>query len=103
FARSYRLSSGLGGHIFRTVFLGFVLLIVGYILMFVVAGLLISISPYLEYVAQAAGQALVLPILPLILTVLYYDARIRREGFDIELLGEQVADAGAAPNKPQPA
>jgi hypothetical protein len=30
------------------------------------------------------------PILPCILTLAYYDLRVRREGFDLQLLSEQL-------------
>jgi len=32
----------------------------------------------------------VAPILPCALTLLYYDFRVRREAFDIEILSEQL-------------
>jgi hypothetical protein len=39
---------------------------------------------------SSAFPILVAPILPCILTLAYYDLRVRREGFDLQLLSEQL-------------
>ena len=38
-----------------------------------------------------AGQILLQPLLFTIFTLFYYDQRIRKEGYDIELMAQQVA------------
>ena len=47
--------------------------------------------------AQGIAQTLVLPVQTICFVLLYYDIRVRREGFDIELL---AAGVGAAPVGP---
>ena len=45
-------------------------------------------------------SALVLPIIPCFLTVAYYDARVRREGFDLELAARGLDTAGDIDSAP---
>ena len=50
--------------------------------------------------ANALGGFILIPLYPVaaaILTLLYYDLRIRREGYDIELMAEGLGDAPAGP------
>jgi hypothetical protein len=44
-------------------------------------------------VLQSLLSILVYPFLYVVLTVLYYDIRVRKEGFDLELLASSVAGA----------
>jgi hypothetical protein len=39
---------------------------------------------------SAALPIALAPIIPCILTLAYYDLRVKREGFDLQLLGEQM-------------
>ena len=48
-----------------------------------------SVQPVFVVVASLLGIVLA-PILPCALTLLYYDLRVRREGFDIQVLSEQL-------------
>ena len=51
-----------------------------------------------EAVAQIAGSALTTPLSAAVLTVLYFDLRVRKEGFDLELLARRIgADPAAVP------
>ena len=104
--RSSDLSKGLKGHIFLTMFLAGVI--------YAVAGVIIAILAYvvaggfgkvtvLSQTVNALGTSLIVPMFPLALTLLYYDARIRKEGFDIELMAQQVGGPSAGATKPQPA
>ena len=43
-----------------------------------------------EAVAQMASSALTTPLLAAVLTVLYFDLRVRKEGFDLELLAHRI-------------
>ena len=101
-SRSSALSKGLKGHIFLTFLLAGVIYMVGYLIVVFFAGLLMTISPYVQLIAQALGLTLIVPIFPIVVVLVYYDARIRKEGFDIELMAQQVGSPGAAAN-PQPA
>ena len=48
-----------------------------------------SLQPVFVVVASLLGIVLT-PILPCALTLLYYDLRVRREAFDIQVLSEQL-------------
>jgi len=101
-SRSAALSKGLKGHIFLTFLLaGVIITVINFIILFI-SSLAVTISPYLRLIVQALLQIVIVPIYPLVVTLLYYDARIRKEGYDIELMAQQVGGAGAA-SKPQPA
>jgi len=100
--RSADLSKGLKGHIFLTFLLAAVIYMVGYLIVVFFASLLMTISPYVQLIVQALGLTLIVPIFPIVAVLVYYDARIRKEGFDIELMAQQVGGPGAAAN-PQPA
>lgn len=102
-SRSSTLSKGLKGHIFLTLLLAGVIYIVGYLIVVFAAGLLATISSYVQLIAMALGLTLIVPIFPIVIVLVYYDARIRKEGFDIELMAQQVGGAGAPATKPQPA
>lgn len=90
--RSWRLSKGSVRHIVNTLGLALLLnLAIG-----IGANLLAKMIPSLivqQVIATIVG-CLVYPIVGIIETMLYYDIRIRREGFDIEFL------AAAAPITP---
>jgi len=104
FGRSSELSRGLKWHIFTTYLLWVCLIIVAYMIVLAIAfavGAVARIGLPLEYSARVAqfvsglGTAVLAPVLPIVGVLLYYDARIRKEGFDIELMSRSVA--GAAP------
>jgi hypothetical protein len=103
FSRSSELSKGLKGHVFLTFLLAFTLLMVGYIIVFAIAGLTSTVSVYVQLIVQAIGLTFVQPLVPLVVVLLYYDARIRKEGYDIELMSNQVGGSAATAAKPQPA
>ena len=51
-----------------------------------------------EGVGQMAASALTTPLSAAVLTVLYFDLRVRKEGFDLELLARRIGvDPGTAP------
>jgi hypothetical protein len=47
-------------------------------------------SDVARVIAGIAGSALTVPVLAAVITVLYIDLRVRKEGFDLELLAESV-------------
>ena len=65
---------------------------------FLAAGALEAIFPNLAVMLSGGSsllQFIIYPVLPSALTLLYYDLRVRQEGFDITLLGHQLGiDAG---------
>jgi len=103
FSRSATLSKGLKGHIFLTLLLAFVIYVVGYLIVVSVASLLAGISPYAKLIIQALGLTFIVPVFPIVAVLIYYDARIRKEGFDIQLMAQAVDSASAGTTKPQPA
>lgn len=59
----------------------------------VIGALVLQIIPGAQFVWPVVSSAfpiVVAPILPCILTLAYYDLRVRREGFDLQLLSEQL-------------
>ncbi len=86
--RSWQLSVGYKGKVFGTVFLAFLLLsIPGMAIggIWTVVSSAPSTSP-IPQVLTAVVQVLVYPYLYTVITLVYYDLRIRKEGFDLELL-----------------
>lgn len=59
-------------------------------------------SQIVDTTVQVASSVLLTPFFVAALTVLYYDLRIRKEGYDLELLASQLADAvpDAGPDLP---
>jgi len=58
-----------------------------------IGGVISLTNPSLQpavIVVSALVPILLAPILPCVLTLLYYDLRVRREAFDLQLLGQQL-------------
>jgi len=101
FGRSWRLSEKDAMHIFLAALLSTVFVIVG-----VVAGGLLATAlaavvpglggPRMHQLFQSAFVCFVAPIGAAVITVLYYDLRIRREGFDLELSSKALGTDAAA-------
>lgn len=90
FDRSQKLSEGVKGHVLSA--LGLIVLI-RVIVEF--GGTLIASAipmPELRYVAITAAAILMYPLLGIAETLIYYDVRIRKEGFDIEMMAAQPAE-----------
>jgi hypothetical protein len=86
--RSFALTKGRVGHVFLTLLLLYALYfgLTGGVLMAI--GL--SASPVLQTVASAVIGIFCYPILGLVRLVLYYDLRIRAEGFDVEHMAQSM-------------
>lgn len=96
-SRSGELSRGRKGHILATLGLVFII----YFLVFVAVsfGAAMTRSAVVSQVATTAFIMLAYPLFAITETLLYYDARIRGEGYDIELMaGALGAPAPAAEN-----
>jgi len=96
-SRSSALTVGLKLHVLGTLALIILLLLA----VNIGAGLLINMIPsrVVMNVLSTALSVVVGPILGITETVLYYDLRIRREGFDVEyLVGRDAAPPADAPN-----
>ena len=78
----------------------FALAVVAFVIFSVPAGIAAGASGYFLIRSPALGQALAVlaallpivltPLLACVFTLMYYDLRVRREAFDLELLGRQL-------------
>jgi hypothetical protein len=84
FGRSASLTQGFRLHVVGTIALAFLLNIALTIGAALVASMIPSVI--VQVILQFAVTTIVYPLIGIIQTVLYYDLRIRREGFDIEYL-----------------
>ena len=94
-SRSWELSKGSAAHIFFSLGLAWTLYII--ILMVVGAVGAVTIGPA---VTQIISSVLIIPIYPLLAvvsTLLYYDLRIRKEGFDLEVMSRELGTAAPSP------
>jgi hypothetical protein len=94
FGRSWELTRGARGRVFGLVFVGtLIAAFLPQLVLSAVGGLVTELLPsfVLPWTIVAAALPIVLtPIVPCILTLAYYDLRVRREGFDLQLLSEQL-------------
>jgi len=89
FRRSWDLSKGEAWKVFVTLLLAWLIFVVLYFLLIMAAGTLASRNERASSLLVAILLALVYPITGVVATLLYYDIRIRREGFDLELLARE--------------
>jgi hypothetical protein len=95
FGRSWELTRGLRGKVFGTMFVAWLIgyflpqLVISGINTFRSAGGNAAIQTFFVVLASLIGIVLA-PILPCVLTLLYYDLRVRREAFDLQILSEQL-------------
>jgi hypothetical protein len=95
FSRSWELTRGVRGKVFGTVAVAW--LMSQFLPQMVVGGISgalgamgnLSLQPLFVVLASLLGIILA-PILPCALTLLYYDLRVRREAFDLQILSEQL-------------
>lgn len=93
--RSWELTRGYRGKVLLAVFVAFLLLLVPSIALGGAAGLLGDPEGAISLVvlvAESVLQVFVYPFVYVVLTVLYYDLRIRKEGFDLELLSSALPE-----------
>jgi hypothetical protein len=93
FGRSWDLTRGFKRKIFGIAVVAFVMI---YLPIMIIAGL----GAYFRLTSPVIGQAievfsaglpmLVYPLFSCILTLIYYDLRVRREAFDLQVLGQQL-------------
>ena len=86
--RSAKLSRGRKLHIFGTLMLAYLIFFVVYFAIAIIAAMTGSlvISTVLTVVASIAAY----PLFAIVEMLLYYDARVRNEGYDIEMMAEGV-------------
>jgi hypothetical protein len=95
FGRSWELTRGARGKVFGTVSVAWLMsqflpqMVVGGISGALGAAGNASLQPVFVVLASLMGIVLA-PILPCALTLLYYDLRVRREAFDLQVLSDQL-------------
>lgn len=96
FKRSSVLSRGRKGHILLTMLLVFFIFFVLSIAMTMLSGIaaIVTRSMAFSTTVQSLFTVVAYPLIGITQVILYYDARIRAEGFDIELMTNAL-DAGA--------
>lgn len=92
-SRSWDLAKGEVWKIFVTMALAWAIFIVLYFLLLLLVGLLAAHIQRVVPLVLAILMSLVYPITGVVTTILYYDIRVRREGFDLELLARDSAPA----------
>jgi hypothetical protein len=94
FGRSWQLTNGAKARMFFIIVVAWVIASLLPSLVLQAIGALIlqflpgAVLPWT--VVQVALPIVLTPIIPCVLTLAYYDRRVRREGFDLQLLGEQL-------------
>ena len=86
--RSWRLSKDCGWHIFFSLGLAWTLYFVIALIASVVGALVLS--PSMVGILSAILIIPIYPLLAVVSTLLYYDLRIRREGFDLEMMSRDL-------------
>lgn len=93
FGRSWELTRGARLKVFWVclVIILFTALLPGFVVLGLrqLLGAASPIQPFLSILQVALSVALA-PILPCALTLLYYDSRVRREAFDLQILSQQL-------------
>jgi hypothetical protein len=94
FGRSWELTRGSK---LRLLGLGFVAVLIASVLPAIVVqalgGVILAVAPGIQpawMIVSAIVSVMLAPIIPCIMTLAYYDSRVRREGFDLQLLSEQL-------------
>jgi len=94
FHRSRDLSQGFKWRILGTLFLSWVIFwAVAIALQTLVAFL--PVTPVARAVVNPVAQLFVSPLVLIVVTVLYYDQRVRKDGFDLEVATSDLAPASA--------
>jgi hypothetical protein len=94
FHRSRDLSKDYKWRILGTVVLAFLMFAIVIGTLQALVGLL-PVPQTARLLLNAVAQLFVQPIVTIVLTLLYYDQRIRKEGFDLELLAQNLTPAPA--------
>jgi hypothetical protein len=93
FGRSWDLTRAFKWKIFRIWFVAALMIYVPIIALAMLGGFFSVAFPIIGHATQifsAALPILIYPIFSCILTLMYYDLRVRREAFDLQILGQQL-------------
>lgn len=95
FARSSALTNGRKRHVLNTLLLVWIIYLILTVCVSLVGNL--TGSPVLEIIIGTAFQVVAYPVVALTGMMLYYDCRIRGEGFDIERMAASLDMGSGAP------
>jgi hypothetical protein len=101
--RSYQLASGSVARILGILFLSIILVLVIEVIAGVVLGILgvlVHASAAFTTLAGNIASLLVYPFFTVVITLLYYDLRIRKEGFDLEVMSSELGQGPAVSPSP---
>lgn len=93
FARSSVLTDGRKWHVFKTLLLGFIIYFIASVAATAIGAVLGS--PVLLVLITTAFSIFAFPVIGLLTMLLYYDARIRGEGFDLQHMAQSMTPAAA--------
>ncbi|HEV8600800.1 MAG TPA: hypothetical protein VGQ69_15670 [Gemmatimonadales bacterium] len=90
--RSWELSKGFKGKLLLTMLVAFLLLLIPTIALGSLAGLTSAgeSGGLVFFIIPLVLQVFVYPFVYVVQTVLYYDLRVRKEGFDLEVLADSL-------------
>jgi hypothetical protein len=97
--RSRQLAAGSVGRILGVLFLtGIILATIEIIILFLlgIAGVFVHASTALTTLGGNISSLLTYPFFTVVITLLYYDLRIRKEGFDLEMMATELGPSGHA-------
>jgi hypothetical protein len=92
--RSRELARGFKWKVLGALGLPMLLFMVFQLVLAGIVGLL-PVPRVIAFLLEQTGTVIAYPILAVIGTLLYYDARIRKEGFDIEMMSAELEPSGA--------
>ena len=98
FGRSWSLTRGFKLKIFGIFLVTSLIVVLPILVLGMVAGFLTLQAPTVGATFEMFASALPIILTPLfscVLTLVYYDLRVRREGFDLQILSEQLTALGS--------
>jgi hypothetical protein len=97
FGRSWEITKGARGRVFGLVFVATLLAsVLPSVILSAMGAFVVQIAPAAMFywtILATVLPVVLTPIVPCVVTLTYYDLRVRREGFDLQLLGEQLGSA----------
>lgn len=94
--RSAKLTKGAKGRLFL-IFLVLIVLVYAAVGTVMWAGTMLTQNPVIGQVVGNLASLVTYPFAAVLVTVLYFDLRIRNEGFDLELMAGSLADQAVLP------
>lgn len=89
-SRTWRLAKGEVGRIFSALFLAWLLYLVLFVVFTMIAGIFFGRNADLFAILTAVILAFAYPLIGVVTTLLYYDLRVRHEGFDLEVMAREL-------------